>query len=363
MHLVFAAQISRAVILFGSGDPKYNTTPPTGTLTNSGWQYEGQWGPFLGTPIAPHYFLAAQHIGGSVGQTFTFNGSNYTTTAYYDDPASDLRIWMVSGTFPTYAPLYSTNDEQGKSLVVIGRGTQRGAPVMVASTSPGSTNSVNTLAGWMDGPSDGVMRWGVNQVDSAGGWLLEAAFTGTQGPNEGFLSPGDSAGAVFMQDNSGTWRLAGINYGIEGPFTTCTNGGEFFGAIFNEDGLFIDYDIWSQPQDGVQRPAHFYASRVSNEMVWIQGVTGVIPPPPSNSQTATTSPLVPPQLSLQASGNNVVLSYPTNAVGFNVQSCSGLGGGVAWQNLTNPAILIGTNWSITLPMAATSGFFRLQSGN
>src|SRR5215472_15737649 len=88
MHLVFAARTSHAVILFGSGDPAYNTTPPTGALTNSGWQYEGQWGGFLDTPIAPHYFLAAQHIGGSVGQTFTFKGSNYTTTAYYDDPNS-----------------------------------------------------------------------------------------------------------------------------------------------------------------------------------------------------------------------------------------------------------------------------------
>src|SRR5580658_112835 len=80
--LVVAPSV-RAVILEGSGDPGYNTNAPTGSLTNSGWQYEGQWntgdGPFLMTPIAPTFFLAAQHVGGSSGQPFYFNGRTYTT--------------------------------------------------------------------------------------------------------------------------------------------------------------------------------------------------------------------------------------------------------------------------------------------
>jgi hypothetical protein len=63
-----------AVILFGTGDPSVNTTAPTGALAGSGWQYEGVFGGFIATPIASNYFLTAKHIGGSVGQTFTFNG-------------------------------------------------------------------------------------------------------------------------------------------------------------------------------------------------------------------------------------------------------------------------------------------------
>jgi hypothetical protein len=115
LALGFAAQTSRAVMLFGSGDPSYNTTPPAGALANSGWQYQGQWGGVLGTPIAPQYFIAAHHVGGSVGQSFTFNGAAYTTTAFWDDTNSDLRVWKVSGTFPTYAPLYTTSDEVGNN--------------------------------------------------------------------------------------------------------------------------------------------------------------------------------------------------------------------------------------------------------
>jgi len=41
LGLTLTLQTANAVILFGSGDPSYNTSPPSGTLANSGWQYEG----------------------------------------------------------------------------------------------------------------------------------------------------------------------------------------------------------------------------------------------------------------------------------------------------------------------------------
>lgn len=358
LQLAMAAPLGRAVILFGSGDPAYNTTPPTGSLANSGWQYEGQWlGCFLGTAIAPNYFLAAQHIGGAVGDTFTFNGSNYITTACWDDPGSDLRLWQVSGTFPNYAPLYCSSDEQGRALVVIGRGTQRGAPVTVTCTPPDSTNAVSTLAGWQDGPCDGVMRWGLNTVSSAGGWLLMAAFTGTQGPNEGFLSVGDSSGGIFIQDGTGTWKLAGINYGIDGPWAASANGPQFYGAIFNEEGLYV----WGSliPEDGMQRSAHFYASRVSSELSWLESIIGYVPPAPASAQP----PVPPPQPNLKCAGGNLVVSYSTSLVGYTLQFSSSPGNGAVWQNVTNAAAINGTNWNIAIPMTGTSAFFRLSSAN
>ena len=111
--LMLMAAASPAVLLKSSGDPFFNTTPPTGALANSGWELQGQWGSMLGTPIAAQYFIAARHVGGSVGGTFIFQGTAYTTTAYFDDANTDLRIWKVNGVFPFWAPLYSTADEQG----------------------------------------------------------------------------------------------------------------------------------------------------------------------------------------------------------------------------------------------------------
>ena len=122
--------------------------------------YEGQFGAFLGTVIGSNYFITAKHIGGSVGQTFTFNGANYTTTAVFPDSSSDLQIWQVSGTFPSHAQIYSAaaGTEPNANLVVFGRGTQRGDAVFVGSDShPG---------GWLWGTSDGVERWGTNVAGS-----------------------------------------------------------------------------------------------------------------------------------------------------------------------------------------------------
>jgi hypothetical protein len=303
--LALAAQTSSAVMLFGSGDPAYNAAAPTGALQDSGWQYQGQWGGVLGTPIAPQYFIAAQHVGGAVGQTFTYNGVSYTTTAYWNDPGTDLRIWKVDGVFPSYAPLYTATNEVGKPLVVFGRGTQRGNAVIVPQVQTVYTTNVvnlktaginkktaqkqfpnatfsgpnmivvtseivtnNILKGWQAGPGDGAMRWGQSMVHGAGGCLV-AAFTGANGPDEAYLSGGDSSGAVFMQDN-GVWKLAGINYGIDGPFATDGSSSAFYGAIFDENGLYVNGYL--MPVDGQARPAYYYATRISVRAAWIQSI-------------------------------------------------------------------------------------------
>ena len=57
LALGLAINEANAVILKGSDDPTYNTTPPTGALADSGWQYQIQLGGFLGTAIAPQYFM------------------------------------------------------------------------------------------------------------------------------------------------------------------------------------------------------------------------------------------------------------------------------------------------------------------
>src|SRR5256885_10007799 len=116
---------AEAVILYRS--QWRNKTAPTGTSANSGWQWEGNWGAFAGTPIAKNYFLTAAHIGGGVNQSISFAGKNYTATAQYDDPSTDLRIYKINGTFPTWAPIYTGTTEVGKRGMVFGRGTARGA--------------------------------------------------------------------------------------------------------------------------------------------------------------------------------------------------------------------------------------------
>ncbi len=260
-----------AVILYGTGDPTANTTAPTGAFANSGWQFEGQFDGFLGTVIAPNYFITAKHIGGSVGDTFSFNGTNYTTTAVFPDPSSDLQIWRVSGTFPIQAPLYAgvQGSEVNSFLMVFGRGTQRGTQIFVGSPSH--------QGGWLWGTSDAVQRWGTNIVgstvnDPTYGELLRVPFNNNAGPNEGHLSVGDSGGAVFVYDmTTNRWELAGINLAVDGPFSTSSNGANAFNAaMFDTTGLFVDggNGTWV----AAPNPSAFYSTEIAAHKGFIESV-------------------------------------------------------------------------------------------
>ena len=294
-HLVLIAFISlwlsgisaNAVLFYSTGDPNHNRNAPGGSLTNSGWQYEGLWGSYLGTPIAPKYFIAAGHVGGGVGGPFVFRGVTYTTTAVYDDPSSDLRIWRICGTFPDYAQIYTNsnevNDSNTNGMVVFGRGTQRGAPV----TTPGGLFGVKTN-GWQWGPGDGIERWGTNTItatpddgNTAGGFL-QATFDQSGGGNECHLSNGDSSGAVFIRDGS-VWKLAGINYAVDGPYNTTNSGPGFSAAIFDGGGLYTTVGTnWVLTPDlPTAQPGSFYATRISAHVAWINSV--INGPTPSDS--------------------------------------------------------------------------------
>lgn len=263
----------QAILFYSTAAPDFNTTGPTGALAGSGWQYQGNWGAFLGTPIAPHYFITAKHVGGRIGDLFVLNGQNYTSTASYGDPNSDLIIWRVRETFPSFAPLYTNNDEIGKTVVVFGRGTQRGAEVTV-------TNRASPqLKGWLWGTPDYVKRWGQNQVDTTVdggpgvGYLLRLLFKADGGINEADISGGDSGGAVFIQDGP-LWKLAGLNNAVEGPFNTTNSGPGFEAAIFDLGGLFaiVDEQWTFFTPSTTNQPTAFYATPISSHLAWIQAI-------------------------------------------------------------------------------------------
>ncbi|MBI2947782.1 MAG: hypothetical protein HYY23_09045 [Verrucomicrobia bacterium] len=275
---------ARGVIFYSTADPLHNSTPPTGELADSGWHLQGAWSAFLGTPISPQHFITAKHLGGSPGIKFSINGLEYTTTAFFDDPDSDLRIWKVRGRFAKFTELYPQTDEVGKDLVVFGRGTQRGSEVTIA----GLLGS--TAKGWHWGFADGRKRWGQNRVGglvsrsggpttgdgtsfAESGDLLKVPFDADAGPNEAHLSAGDSGGGLFIQDG-GTWKLAGVNFLVDGLYNTSDTGPGFQAAIFDEAGIYKGREgNWTRiPNSRANIPGAFYATRISVRLNWIHTI-------------------------------------------------------------------------------------------
>jgi hypothetical protein len=193
------------------------------------------------------------------------------TDATYTIAGTDLRLWHVTSTLPTYAPLYRKGNENGKEFVVFGTGTQRGGEVLVA----------GSVHGWLWGASDGVMRWGTNTVASTSnnasvGSVLTATFTPGSTPFEAHLSLGDSSGGVFIKDNDGVWKLAGLNYAVDGPYYTSVLGdGEFNAALFDQSGLFERSGKIYVPTTG---PGSFVASRISTNAAAIDAITSTPEP-------------------------------------------------------------------------------------
>ncbi len=341
--LLAAVSNAGAVILFDTGDPSANTTAPTGALANSGWQYEGYWNGLIGTPIAPNFFIAAAHIGGSPGNIFVYLGVNYTTVQSYSVSGSDLLIWQVSGTFPSFAPLYTNQDEVGRGLIDFGRGTQRGSEIDLN----------GTARGWAWGASDGAQRWGQNTVTDvipfAGHDLLYSTFDEPgqpgNGPNECHLSSGDSSGGMFVNDGN-SWKLAGINYGVDDLYTAADASTRFNAAIYDARGYYTtDDEVTFTLITGADPvPTGFYCSRISSEIAWIESVIdpngdwngdGVpnllayalfLNQPPSNGRGA---------VQVSAGSGSVSITYRkitgANNLQYQIQQSSDL---VSWETVT-----------------------------
>ncbi|MEP6698417.1 MAG: hypothetical protein ABJB09_01680 [Verrucomicrobiota bacterium] len=274
--LFLALSNAQAVILLRTGDPTANTSTTSSALVASLWRLQGTWGAFLGTPVAPHFFLSATHIGNAGGGVFIFQNVSYTVVEGFSDPASDLTLWRVAETFPAFAPLYTRSDEVKKRVIVLGRGTQRGGDMFIN----------KMLRGWGWGAWDSVSRWGENVVSAIvsggpGNDYLYATFDQNGLPNESHLSVGDSGGAAFVQED-GVWKLAGIHYAVDGPFYIDASGnGGFNGALFDARGFYVSDDanppVYTLISGPNPVPTGFYSTRVSSRLAWIYSV--ILPSP------------------------------------------------------------------------------------
>lgn len=264
---------------YDSGNPATNTAAPSGALSQAGWQYQGYFGGFLGTVIGQNEFITARHIGvqssnfvsdslftGGITQVHQIDSAANGGLGYYDIAGTDLRVYRVLEPFSSWAPLYTGSSEVGSDIFVTGRGGPRGAGI---------------AGGWLLNSSDGVARWGENQVTSIAsfsglGQMLTVDFDAISGENEAFLSVGDSGGATFL-NTGGQWELAGIHYAIDGPFSASPTGSSpFYAALHNASGYY------AQSAPGVWVPisgsSAFYDSRISSNAAAIQSLVTVPEP-------------------------------------------------------------------------------------
>lgn len=292
----WVAPVSAVILL---NNPVRNLSAPSGRLTDSGWQWQGNFRNFAATPVSKKFFVTAGHIGGGVGDRMRVGGRVFTTVRYWDDPNSDLRLYEVNKSFSSWAPMYTGRKEAGKHALIFGRGTQRGPEV-----------SVNgRVGGWEWGGGDGQLSWGLNVIDAVvpgeqgEGDLLQFDFDSIAGgaiEQEGTLSIGDSAGGAFFWNRDlKRWELAGLHYSVDGPFSRTPGGQSFQAAMFDMGGLYYGDSLVAD--SSVDVPQRFYATRISSNMNWIMSVfRGQIAPTQSAQSISSGKSSVPEPSSVGA---------------------------------------------------------------
>lgn len=70
--------------------------------------------------------------------------------------------------------------------------------------------------------------------------------------------------------------------------------------------------------------------------------------------------LVTPSLNTRLSGNELILSWSTNAVGFTLQSTLHLTPPRTWVDSTNPPTVIGSQFTVTNAISRSAQFYRLR---
>jgi hypothetical protein len=74
------------------------------------------------------------------------------------------------------------------------------------------------------------------------------------------------------------------------------------------------------------------------------------------------SPPLPPQLTATRSGNQIIVSWPTNnADGLSLHATTTFGPEALWNTVSLPPALLGNQWVVTNPISGPGQFFRLSS--
>lgn len=253
----FGALPSNGLIFWNAEDPPANKeTAPSGAYENSGWQHLIRFKDFHGTMISPKHFITAKHLGeagivtrpsyfsGEPGQTFTVKPAS---RLIIEDGAisTDLSIFEIWETFPSYAPLYSNTNEPGKEFVITGKGRGRGNEL--------TRNS--QVIGWEWGDvTTEADRWGVSDVlststASSGADLIYSQFDANGGPFECQATGNDSGGGWFIKDGS-TWKLAAVTFSADSnrdSNNTVGDDSNFRAAMTKARGFYIgsDTDGWN----------------------------------------------------------------------------------------------------------------------
>jgi hypothetical protein len=258
--------------------------------------------------------------------------------------------------------------------------------VLSGGTSPNNNNYGSLPAGLISGYTAVTFEfwvtfgtnpsWGrlidFGQTDGSGNGAYCIDFTPHSGNNPagvnfevsetdpGFSGAQEDASPPIL-DNSGYMHLVLVDNPYAGTLIVYTNGVQMVQingvavplSALQDAHSYLGKSSYSGDPNGVASVDEFriYDGAMSPSQVLADYVSG-----------ADTLPLTPPILSVAHSGAKLILSWPTNAAGYAVQTASSLTGTV-WNSLPGNPVTVLSNgtFQITVPITNQTSYYRLTN--
>jgi hypothetical protein len=261
-----------------------------------------------------------------------------------------LRIWW--GVLAAGALAASGSCALGVNALTLPNGAASGVGVTLDG-GPGwffvpTTNLTVTSVGYLDlaiaggDPGAVVTIW-------AGTNTVIASYTG-------ITDPSAQLGDIVSASIPPLGLTAGQPYSIT-VYTALLSGSTWYGSLHDNSGI-VEYDPFQ------------VAPELSRYHAWQLGRDGSFTPfsgdPGAAQQLLWLGPTFTyqigsprPSLTIaQTANNSVLLTWPTNAVGFVLQSSAAVTG--IYSNATNSPSVVGVNYATALPRTNAATFFRLK---
>jgi fibronectin-binding autotransporter adhesin len=191
--------------------------------------------------------------------------------------------------------------------------------------------------------------------------MVAAGATVTPGASGGILTSSNvtfAAGSTFRAELNGALVGAGYDQlNVRG--TVALGSASLHATLGFASALSNSFTIINN--DGVDAVSGTFSGLPQNSTLHIGGIPFHISYTGGTGNDVVLTQLLPPPAlaSLASSASNFVLSWPSNYLGFNLESSTNLTASV-WTTVTPPAVLSGTNYVSTNSLTDPQRFFRLR---
>jgi hypothetical protein len=308
-------------------------------------------------PIAPETWIATNTVGGQESPSNYFECINLTPSLSADVPNfndfsnNSYRV-LLKVHEPVIARGQSKADLRGKIVAiydvrslritnVFGMNQPRD-PTMCALRAFGCTNF------------DGMTHYELNCLWHANQSLLKASYF----RGRIFYNDSDSFSVGWMTAFASEDKRRLVIAADSGPIIFSENSGVSWTSI-NQPGRY-EFTLATSPK-GSAIVAALSFGNLPIEKIGTNNWYSVVSGADGSKLVLTGGPSQSaPVLSIAASGNNVLLSWPSSFTGFILQQNSDLTT-ANWVNVTNAVDTIDGQFVVTLPLADGNNFFRLKT--